>query len=134
MTRLPKRFLAAVFLVAAAVAGAVGALAAQQDAEPGKPTTARFYVLNKTAEEAVPMKAVAPIAVELGPSAVAALERLMTPLWEYREITVDPQSGPRGSTLGQLLNLTGSQGWEVCGVVTGADGKQVVLMKRPIRH
>jgi hypothetical protein len=134
MKRLPTKFLMAALLVAVAVAGAVGTLAAKQDAEPGKPTTARFYVLNKTAEEAVPVKPVAPIAVEFAPSAVAALERLMTPLWEYREITVDPQPEPRGSTLGQLLNLTGSQGWEVCGVVTAADGKQVVLMKRPIRR
>jgi hypothetical protein len=144
MTRLPTKFLVAALLVAVAVAGAVGALAAQQDAEPGKPATARFYILNRTAAEAVPVTTVgtvaasvaasvaAPVAIDLTPATVAALTALRDarPAWEYREIAVD-QSFERGQIV-PALAAAGREGWEVCGVIALASGRQGVLLKRAV--
>ncbi len=124
-----------------AIAIAAGVLVAAQAQElpvpenrPGYPTTARTYILNRTAEEAVPVQLklggdVQPVeiagtpTVQLAPAATVAA-RSARQLWEYRVVEMS-------SDIAQALNEAGAEGWEAIGTVGTGGARSGVLLKRP---
>jgi hypothetical protein len=136
-----------VSLVLASVAGSVALVAARQQATPGM-SPARFWINNRTRDEAIPVSIanVDPKApnvpvqingvafVDFTDRARATLNELQSrtqPVvlahqqWEYREMrfTVDDDRVTQ-------LNQAGTQGWEVTGTSALGD-RLIVLLKRP---
>ena len=119
--------------------------------EPGRPTTARMFVLNKARAEAIPVTiqevALAPDAppsaplrvavtnavqlsndavVTLGPRSVTEA-RAGRQVWDYEEITIGPGQNPAA-----MLSTAGQQGWEVTGATLPvAGGGTTLILKRP---
>ena len=135
-----------VWIIASAGSPAVTAHR-QQPNEPGKQTTARFYVLNRGKAEAVPISIqempsdVSPLrvtvagtptvlvagtpTVAIAPGAVVST-RLAPTTWEYREVVFTPGEDRVG-----LLNQAGAVGWETTGLVLPTmDGRTSIVMKR----
>jgi hypothetical protein len=106
-----------------------------QQNQPGMPTVAQMYVLNRLSSEAIPVtiqNSGEPVPVvatgvinvaTTGTSAVAT--HLVRQAWEYRQLVA---SGP--SVIDQL-NLAGNDGWEAVTVSNGPAGSSTILLKRP---
>ncbi|MEO8482641.1 MAG: hypothetical protein ABI634_10555 [Acidobacteriota bacterium] len=137
MKRLPVAVCA---FVVAVLASASPVLLARQRAplvanEPGMPTVARMYVMNRDPADAIPVvihggSDVQPVAVmsvppvTLAPSASVGT-RAIRQVWEYRRVSVPGTQDPT-----EALNGAGAEGWEAVSALTTAAGLQV-LMKRP---
>jgi hypothetical protein len=116
-------------------AGVAGSPAPEQN-QPGRPTVARMYVLNRTRDEAIPVAiqnsgeplpvvSAGVTTVALAPSSSIGTHA-MHQAWEYRQIAV---SGSGASAL-DALNAAGAEGWEAVGLTSGASAT-TVLLKRP---
>jgi hypothetical protein len=107
--------------------------------DPGKPTLARVYVINRDRADAVPVtiQAVAstePLRVTVtGTPSVVLSEttpvnsRLVRQNWEYRQITM-PITGDPAPT----LNQAGGEGWDLVGSgIPLPNGEVRFVLKRP---
>jgi hypothetical protein len=127
--------------VLAVLSAASPALFARQRAplvanEPGMPTIARMYVLNRDATEAIPVTVhggsdVLPVAVMSLPTVTLAQgttlsTRAVRQAWEYRRVNVAAGQDPTVA-----LNEAGDEGWEAVSVSATTAGAWHVLMKRP---
>jgi hypothetical protein len=134
--------------VAALVATASTITLARQQTPSGPPsagsqTTARFYVLNKGAREAVPM-VITGVDDTLPPFSVSVANKGLnvtvdnkvsvtgavtqaTQNWEYSQVTVRDEDAPIAA---QLLNREGVHGWETTGVSFRSGLSTVILLKR----
>lgn len=137
MNRLPVAVFA---FVLAILSSASPALLARQRAplvanEPGMPTIARMYIMNRDAAEAIPVTLhngsdVQPVAVmsmppvSLAPGA-GLTARAARQNWEYRRVVVAGTQDPSTA-----LNEAGAEGWEAVSALAGPTGLQV-LLKRP---
>ena len=132
-------WLVAGVLAAVVVPARSSTLVAQQAPpvnQPGMPTLARMMVINRGADEAVPVVVtsggeVQPVAVisapavTLAPNAVVGVQALRQ-AWDYRHLVLRS-----GENVTDALNAAGADGWEAVGVApSGVGGVQVVL-KRP---
>ena len=153
MKRLPLVLFAlssAIVTTGSAMLAAPGQNPAQAPNEPGRPTTARMFVLNKARPEAIPVTiqevALAPDAppspplrvavvgaVQLNADAVVTLgPRSVTEahagrqVWDYREITVMANQSPAA-----MLASAGLEGWEVTGATLPVAGGTMLILKRP---
>jgi hypothetical protein len=130
-----------VAVLAYALSGGRTAIAEQQGVqvppEPGRPTQARVYVLNRDRADAVPVtiqgvatpdvvkvSVVGTPTVDIGSSTVNL--RLVRQTWEYRQITLPASGDPTPA-----LNSAGGEGWELVGSpVAVANGEVRFLFKR----
>ena len=127
---------------AAAIAGrailsAQPSVVAQQN-DPGKPTLAKVYILNRGQADAVPVTlhgvAAAPIQVAItGIPAMtltssATLDvRSFRQSWEYQQLIVSAGEDPTAR-----LNSAGAEGWEATGAALSLpNGTTRVILKRP---
>jgi hypothetical protein len=121
---------------AAASPPGAGQTVAAQENQPGRPTVARMYVLNRSRSEAipvvisntgepVPVVLAGDATVSLGPNTVVG-ERALRQVWDYRQITIS--SGADAAT---ALNAAGAEGWEAVSAASTAGSGTVVLLKRP---
>jgi len=113
------------------------ALLARQANEPGMPTVARSHILNRGAQEAIPVVIqnggeLQPVTIVGTPSVSLAsdtlmLTRQMRQAWEYRRVSM-----PAGEDPTAALNAAGMEGWEAVGTIqAGTSGALQVLLKRP---
>ncbi len=135
----------------AAAAGALAALVAVTTASstasaqdrvpiPGQMTQGKVWIQNGP-REAIPVSlenanpGAPPLRVEvLGTTAVAlaggtvlqAQTRATRQQWDHRTVSVPPDQDPAAA-----LASLGADGWEAVGLLAGAKGSTVVLMKRP---
>ena len=138
MKRLPVTALA---LALAVLSSASSTLLARQRAplvanEPGMPTIARMYVMNREPGDSIPVTIrggsdVQPVAVMSLPPVTLALNAAVTSkaarqIWEYRRVSVAAGQDPVGT-----LNEAGGEGWEAVSVSMMPTGAWQVLMKRP---
>lgn len=137
-----NRLSVAVFaFVLAVLASASSTLLARQRAplvanEPGMPTVARMYIMNRDAGESIPVTIhggsdVQPVAVMSLPPVVLAAgaavsTRVVRQSWEYRRVNVAAGQDPASA-----LNEAGGEGWEAVSASVTAGGAWQVLMKRP---
>lgn len=126
-------------LFAAAMAVVTGSgllLARQQENIPGLPTMAKVYVLNREPADAVgvrirdasvtlPVAVTGTATVALAPNAVVAT-RETRQAWEYRQLTATS-----GQDVVELLNKTGTEGWEAVGTFPGPTNGLSLILKRP---
>ncbi|HEY7474538.1 MAG TPA: hypothetical protein VH679_05965 [Vicinamibacterales bacterium] len=107
--------------------------------EPGRPTQARVYVLNRDRADAIPVTvqgvgATDPLRVTFtGNPAVTLSDTSMVQTkavrqnWEYRQITMRAADDPTPQ-----LNTAGAEGWEALGpAVTLPNGDVRFVLKRP---
>jgi hypothetical protein len=131
---LMKRVMLVCAVVAAAGLSRASPRAQAVVNEPGMPTIARVYVLNRDRSEAIPVTvhpaAGEPFPVALSPAATVSLAadtavfaRAGRQTWEYRQI-----SGT-GDQI-NALNEAGADGWEAVGAVP-TPGRTTWLLKRP---
>ena len=118
------------FIVTAALAGWVVALAAPAQEYPGQPTKAVVWVQNREPGDAIPVVIQGsalqqPLAVEVAGIPVVQT-RTARQAWEYREVTV-----PAGQSVAALLTEAGEAGWETTGGPLPSGGASVWLLKRP---
>lgn len=130
------------------LAGSAALLAARQQASPGM-SPARFWINNRTREEAIPVSIAnvdpgappVPVVVN-GLALVDFTDRAKATLydvhvrpqtvelahqrWEYRELAFAP-----GDDRVAALNRAGTDGWEATGMTAQPDGRSTVLLKRP---
>lgn len=138
MNKLP---LAVFAFVLAVLSSASPVLLARQRAplvanDPGMPTIARMYVLNRDASESIPVTIhggsdVQPVAVMSMPSVTLAAgstvgTRAVRQAWEYRRVSVAAGQDPASA-----LNEAGGEGWEAVSASVTTAGAWQVLMKRP---
>jgi hypothetical protein len=132
MKRMTLVVLAAVGM--GAVAGSV--VGAGQENQPGMPTIARMFILNRGAGEAVPVVlqpggSAVPVtfagapAVTIASSAIVPV-RTTRGAWEYRQLALTP-----GQDYLTGLNAAGVEGWDAVGIVSEAPGRNTLLLKRP---
>lgn len=131
-----RNLLVCVVLVLAAVGGSAALISARQQSQPGM-SPARFWINNRTREEAIPVNIVntdpkaLPLPVTVSGVTTVSVSGL-TPvtasrqMWEYREASFTPNQG-----LAAGLNPLGNDGWEVTGITTQPNGGVTVLLKRP---
>jgi hypothetical protein len=130
---MKRSFIVCGILGGAALAGASSTFARQN--QPGLPTLAQVYVLNRDRAEAIPIKvqntgdSLPVIVVGLPPVSLAQNSVVGTlssrQVWEYRRVVV-PVATDATPTLGEA----GLQGWEVVHAMTvGTNG--VWTLKRP---
>ena len=115
-------------IVAGALAGWGGVLAAPAQEYPGQPTKALVWVQNREAGEAIPVIIQGlrePLAVEVTSLPIVET-RAVRQAWEYREVTV-----PAGQSVAALLTDAGEAGWETVGAPLPSAGASVWLLKRP---
>jgi hypothetical protein len=132
-----KRLLLVLVLAGAVVPVSSSAQQARQVNEPGMPTTARTHILNRGADEAVPVVLtnggeVQRVTVVGTPTVSLAADTVMPTrqirqVWEYRRLSV-----PGGGDPTAALNAAGTEGWEAVGTTqAGAAGALQILLKRP---
>ncbi len=130
------------------ISGTVALLSARQQATPGI-SPARFWINNRTREEAIPVTIAnvdpkappVPVtvygtaAVDFTDRAVGALNQIqgrtqptvgVRQPWEYREVSPEP-----GQEIGALLNPLGNDGWEAVGIMVNSTNRKTILLKRP---
>lgn len=111
-------------------------LAQQPENQPGMPTVARTFVLNRSASEAIPVVLhagldVQPVsvmsvpAVRLAPDAAVAAHATRQP-WEYRRVLFAAGEDPIAA-----LNEAGAEGWEAVAVVSAGTDRSALILKRP---
>jgi hypothetical protein len=112
--------------------------AVQVPPDPGRPTQAKVYIINRDRADAVPVTiqaVAAKEAVRVSVSGTPTVELSNTPVnvrrarqvWEYRQITAPANVDPTPA-----LNTAGGEGWELVGTpVTLANGDARFLLKRP---
>jgi hypothetical protein len=100
------------------------------------PTLARMVVINRGADEAVPVVVtsggeVQPVAVisapavTLAPNAVVGVQTLRQG-WDYRHLVLRA-----GENATAALNAAGADGWEAVGVAASGVGGLQIVLKRP---
>lgn len=136
MRNLPVSLSLVLVLVLAAVGGSAALVSARQLSQPGM-SPARFWINNRTRDEAIPVNIVntdpkaLPLPVTMSGVATVSVSGL-TPvtasrqMWEYREASFTPNQGMAAG-----LNTLGNDGWEVTGITTQPNGGVTVLLKRP---
>ena len=123
-------------LVLAVVVGAgSAALFASQQGQPGM-SPARFWINNRTADEAIPVNINGFANIDFTDRAVGTLNQIhgktqatsaARQLWEYRQVIEDSRQDYMG-----VLNQLGNDGCEAVGISTDpANGRKIVLFKRP---
>jgi hypothetical protein len=128
----PMLFLLCVLTIGAATV----ALRARQENQPGMPTTARMFILNRGGGEAVPVMLhpgvdAQPVtfsgapAVTVAASAVLPVRQARV-AWEYQRLAFAP-----GDEAMATLDRAGLEGWEAVGVVSDGPGRMALLLKRP---
>jgi hypothetical protein len=137
-----KRFPVTAFaLVLAVLSSASSTVLARQRAplvanEPGMPTIARMYIMNRDPGESIPVTLhsgsdVQPVAVMSLPPVALAVganvgTRTVRQAWEYRRVNVAAAQDPTGA-----LNEAGGEGWEAVSASMTTGGAWQVLLKRP---
>jgi len=132
------KMLSSLVVASLLVAGGAAAIArTPQDGtlQPGQPTQARVLILNRGAEEAVPVNIenTQPVRVDLVsvPTVVLApgagvQTHVARQAWEYRDVRV--QSGQSAAA---ALNGLGADGWETAGFTIADPAGTIVVLKRP---
>ena len=90
-----------------------------QSNEPGHPSPPNVWVMNRTANEAIPVT----FAMEEGVRTHA-----MAQAWQYISISV-----PTNRDVSAALAPVGADGWEAVGVIAETGDHAIVLFKRPAR-
>jgi hypothetical protein len=114
----------------------VAVLAQQPENQPGMPTVARTFVLNRAASEAIPVVIhagldVQPVsvlgvpAVSLAPDSAVAARASRQP-WEYRRLLLGADEDPTGA-----LNEAGLEGWDAVGLMSLGPDRSALILKRP---
>jgi hypothetical protein len=114
----------------------VAVMAQQPENQPGMPTIARTFVLNRSAAEAIPVVIhagvdVQPVSVlglppvSLAPDAAVSTQASRQG-WEYRRLLVSATDDPTPA-----LNEAGREGWEAVAAVSAGPDRSSVILKRP---
>jgi hypothetical protein len=101
--------------------------------QPGMPTVARVYILNKELTEAIPVRMLAggvaqPVTVTTPvtlASGTAVGMHTLRQVWEYRQMTVSPSADGMAA-----LNTAGADGWEAVAMTSAGANGSVVILKR----
>lgn len=143
-----RNSLISLVLSVAAIAGSAALLSARQQSQPGM-SPARFWINNRTREEAIPVSIAnvdpkappVPVSVngfatvDFTDRAVGTLNQIqgrtqsvaiVRQQWEYRSVSVGADQD-----VAPALNGIGNDGWEAVGVTAQSGGKMTVLLKRP---
>jgi hypothetical protein len=115
---MKPRSLCLVVLLGIAALSASSAAQVPQINEPGKPTVAQMFVINRERAEAIPVK------LQAAGDVIPVYAQLARQAWEYRQLAT-PNENP-----GPALNAAGSEGWEVVALTPG-DTRTVWTLKRP---
>ena len=114
----------------------VAVLAQQPENQPGMPSVARSYILNRSASEAIPVvlhagvdvqpvSVVGIASVSLAPDAIVA-SRASRQAWEYRRVLFATGDDPIAA-----FNEAGAEGWEAVAVVSAGPDSSALILKRP---
>jgi hypothetical protein len=122
-------------LAAAGLWAGVDVLAGQENL-PGMPTIARTFVLNRSAQEAIPVVLhagvdVQPVSIVGAPevrlaAGTTVAAQAVRQRWEYRRVAFGTGEDPTSA-----LNEAGADGWEAVGLVSAGTDRTTVLLKRP---
>lgn len=120
-------------LLGLSLVAAGGTAAARSQNRPGEPGEAHVHVDNRAPNEAIPVAVENTPRVEVTgtpvvtlPTTTSVFTRNAQQQWAYRAIVI-----PGGSDIAQALGQPGSENWEAVGMMPGAAGGTIVLLKRP---